>query len=243
VPLLAIDQGNQRTKFGLFDGDTLLMNGVQPTDKQADAAALAAMLLESGPGLRLGLSTVVPELLPAWRAMAQAHNLSLTILTGISPTPLCNMYATPETLGADRLLAAVAAAHLVGTPVIPISLGTATVVDAVSADGAYLGGMIAPGVGIAIDGLARATSALPNAVWRVPASPIGRDSREAVANGLFFQTIGGLQAMIAATRAALGMPALLALTGGWADAMAPHLDGVALCDPYLVLRGIARVLG
>lgn len=242
MPLLAIDQGNQRTKCGLFDGDALLRSWVVPTDKQADTAALAAMLPDACPDLRLGLSTVVPELLPAWHALVQAHNLPLTVLTGTSPTPLHNRYATPETLGSDRLLAAVAAAYLVGMPVIPVSLGTATVVDAVSADGAYLGGMIAPGIGTDIDGLAQATSAVPPAQWSVPTAPIGSSSRDALAHGLFYHTLGGLQAMIAATRAALGVHAPLALTGGWAETLAPHLDYVALCDPLLVLRGIARVL-
>jgi type III pantothenate kinase len=242
VPLLAIDQGNQRTKCGLFAGDMLLTSWVVPTNKQASFETLAALLPSSPTDLHLGLSTVVPELLPAWRQMTELAGIPLTVITGTTPTPLRNAYATPETLGSDRLMAAVAAAHLIGNPVIPISLGTATVVDAVSADDCYLGGMIAPGIGMDIDGLARAASALPPAIWNVPVTAIGRTSVDALTHGLFYHTLGGLQAMIAAVRGELGTPAPLALTGGWAETIAPHLDGVILCDPLLILRGIARTL-
>ncbi len=240
--LLAIDQGNQRTKCALFDGGALRETWSAPTVKDADAGQLAALLPEDRAGLHIGLCTVVPVLLPIWTQLAAMVALPLTVITGNSPTPLRNTYATLDTLGPDRLMAAVAAAHLVGTPVLPISLGTATVVDAVTADGVYLGGMIAPGIAIGIDGLARATSALPPASFTVPDSAIGHSSVESVEHGLFYHTLGGLRAMIAAVRTELGAEAPLALTGGWAQTLAPHLDGVALCDPLLVPRGIARTL-
>ena len=240
--LLAIDQGNQRTKCALFDGEALWESWSAPTVKDADAAQLAALLPAERNGLRIGLSTVVPALLPAWSELAAMAALPLTVITGATPTPLRNAYATPETLGPDRLMAAVAAAQRLGTPVIPISLGTATVVDAVAADGVYLGGMIAPGIAIGMDGLARAASALPSAPFAVPEAAIGHTTAQSLASGLFHATLGGLRAMIAATRAELGAAAPLALTGGWAETLAPHLDGVALCAPLLVPRGIARSL-
>ena len=123
-------------------------SGQRTPTKRATPDALRAQAFPS-PDLprlgHLGLCSVVPELLPAWEQMAAASGYPLTILTGQSTTPLRNAYLTPETLGADRLLAAVAAAARVGTPVIPLHAGTATVVDAVSPEGAYLGGMITPG--------------------------------------------------------------------------------------------------
>lgn len=243
--LLAIDQGNTRTKFGLFSHGTLQRAWNVETDKTATSDVLRAQAFPSSDlprHIHLGLCSVVPELLPAWEQMAAEYDLPLTLLTGNSPTPLQNTYLTPDTLGGDRLMAAVAAAARVGTPVIPLHAGTATVVDAVSAEGAYLGGIISLGIGSAAQALTTATSALPTAAWCEPAHAIGRTSAEALSNGLFYQSIGGVQAMVTAVRAELGSPVPLALTGGWAGVLRPYLDNVALLDEYLVLQGIALTL-
>ena len=244
--LLAIDQGNTRTKFGLFVHGALQCVWTVDTGKSATPDELAAQAFSPSevPGLvHLGLCSVVPELLPAWEHLAAQRGCPLTLLTGQSPTPLRNAYQTPTTLGADRLMAAVAAAQHVGLPVIPLHAGTTTVVDAVSADGVYLGGMISLGIGSAAHALSTATSTLQPATWREPAQAIGRTTTEALANGLFYQSIGGVQAMVAAIRAELAAPVPLALTGGWAGALRHHLDQVALLDEYLVLHGIAITLG
>jgi type III pantothenate kinase len=245
VSLLAIDQGNTRTKFGLFVDGQLRDAWNVPTDKTATASDLHGALdasVRAAPTTMLGLCSVVPELLPAWRQFAQECGYPLTVITGESPTPLINRYATPSTLGPDRLMAAVAAATQVGAPVISISLGTAITVDVVSADRRYLGGVIAPGIEVVSRTLASAASALHPVDWRIPSAAIGRTTDEALANGLYFQVIGGLQAMIQAMRDSLHVTAPLALTGGWAAQIAPLLDHVALVDEYLVLHGIAITL-
>ncbi len=265
MPLLAIDQGNSWTKCGLVDGETLTATWGLETDKAADPAELAEQM-DLPAVTRVALCSVVPELLPAWTEAARRAGKPLTIITGATPTALRNAYATPDTLGPDRLMAAVAAAR-VGMPVIPVLLGTATVVDAV-ADGAYLGGMIAPGVGILAERLAARASALSAPAWQTPAHAIGQSTDEALAHGLFFQAVGGLRAMIAATRAEIRGQTTnfagtvgekrasesaeisslspnfvpLVLTGGWAARLAPHLDGVALLDEFLILRGIAYTI-
>lgn len=243
--LLAIDQGNTRTKLGLFEDGTLCKTAAFSTRKLAAAAELEqAVFARTGfpRDVRIGLCTVAPETVPAWEEMAARTGCQLTVLTGVSPTPLRNAYATPRTLGPDRLLAAVAAAEAAGVPVIPVSLGTAMVVDAVSTDRAYLGGMIAPGIGLAERALVRGTSALHGVTWRHPAQSIGRSTEESLVSGWFHHSIGSLREMIAATRQALGAHAPLVLTGGWASKVASHLDDVALVDQHLVLRGIALAL-
>ena len=244
--LLAIDQGNTRTKLGLFESGILRQTAAFSTQKAASAADLEQVVFTRiglPRDVRIGLCTVAPETVPAWEAMAERTGCQLTVLTGTSPTPLTNAYATPKTLGPDRLLAAVAAADAAGAPVISISLGTAVVVDAVSADRAYLGGMIAPGIGLAERALVHGTSALHGVTWRRPAQAIGRSTEESLVNGWFYHSIGSLREMVAATRQALGAHAPLVLTGGWASKVSSHLDGVALVDQHLVLRGIALTLG
>lgn len=246
MPLLTIDQGNSRTKCGLFAGGKLRHTWYAPTDKHADAADLAQLAFAepSVPrSVRIGLCSVTPELLPRWQRMADDRGCELIVLTGLSPTPLRNAYQTPETLGPDRLLAAVAAAACAGMPVIPLSLGTATVVDAVSSDGAYLGGMIAPGIGMAAAALSASASALWPVEWRAPATAIGSSSDAAMTSGLFYQSVGGVRAMLQAVRAELAADAPAVLTGGWASCLAPYLDNVACVDASLVLRGIAICLG
>jgi len=202
MELLAIDQGNTTTKFGYFRAGRLQHNWSVATDKGASTEMLAQILLDEGvvAPLALGLSTVTPELLPAWRRMAQESGYSLTVINGNTPAPLQNEYGTPETLGADRFMAAVAAANVVGTPVIVISLGTAIVVDAVSPAGAYLGGIIAPGITATTVALENSASALPAGHWAPPSRAIARDTTEALANGLFYQSVGGLRAMVQAVR-------------------------------------------
>lgn len=245
MALLAIDQGNTRTKFGLFSEGSLQRTWVHPTDKSATPATLAMQAFSSfvvSSPVTIGLCTVVPDLIPAWRQMAEQKADAFTVISGDFPTPLRNGYKTPTTLGPDRLMTAVAAADRVGTPVIPISLGTAMVVDAVSADRAYLGGMIAPGIDVLIQSLATSASALWAIDWHEPNSPIGDTSEEAMASGIFHQSIGGLRNMVSMIRKEIGTDAPLALTGGWAQKCAPYLDHVAIVDAFLVLHGIAVCL-
>jgi type III pantothenate kinase len=245
VAILAIDQGNSRTKLGLFRDGVLLHSWDAPTDKAADSTALAQLLwtAEVPPNTPIGLCSVVPELRDAWVTATDALGYPLTIITGETPTPLRNAYATPATLGPDRLMAAVAAISMVGgPPVIPISLGTATVVDAVGSGPTYLGGMIAPGIGTSARALGLAASALDEPTWEYPAHAIGASTAEALASGLFHFAVGSLNAMLAATRAELGAPAPAIVTGGWADHITPYLDGPAIAYPNLVLLGIARTM-
>lgn len=242
--LLAIDQGNSRTKFGLVRQGELERTWAVPTEKTAAVAHWSAAAFAAGVphGTPVALCSVVPELLPVWAEVADRVGSPLTVITGSTPTPLVNAYTTPATLGADRLMAAVAAAYLVGVPVLSVSVGTATVVDAVGEGSTYLGGMIAPGIAATTQALSEAASTLGPAVWREPTHAIGQSSEEALANGLFYASIGGLRAMIEAIRTELRTDAPLALTGGWADRVAPHLTGVARVEPHLVLLGIARTL-
>lgn len=245
MTLLAIDQGNTRTKIGLVAQGKIQQHWIIPTEKdQQDRSSLTTLFtaLQIPTHLPLAICSVVPETIARWQLAAAQWGVSCTSITGSTATPLDNRYATPLTLGPDRLMAAVAAAHLVAPPLIVMSLGTATVVDAVSIDNAYLGGMIAPGIEILMNALVDATSALPAIVWRQPELAIGRNTEESMTNGWFYATTGGLQAMVSAISASLHADLPLVLTGGWATTVAQHLPQVALVDEYLVLKGIALTL-
>jgi type III pantothenate kinase len=244
VALLAVDQGNSQTKWGLFVDGQLVCSWITPTEKNLDMTALTLALpsVAGGAVPALGVCSVIPELHSSWKALAERLDLSLTLFTGTFPTPLCNAYTTPETLGPDRLLAAVAAVACVGAPVLVVHLGTATVVDAVAAPGIFLGGMIAPGISTAQAALCQATSALTSVPWQPPLQAIGRSTPEAIGSGWFHHSLGAIRGMVAACADELGVPAPLVLTGGWARTIAPFLSDVARVDEFLILTGIATML-
>ena len=242
MDILAIDIGNSRTKIGLF-ADSALRRTWDIATHETSPDDVASLLTSIPAGCRVGISSVVATRTPCWQQHLQHHRCDVTVITGNSPTPLVNRYATPQTLGPDRLMAAVAAVACAGTPVIPVSLGTAIVVDAVSAAGEYLGGMIAPGIRPASDALTQATSALYAVTWEPSTSVIGRSTHDALTNGLHHLMLGGIERMIDATRQALGASAPVVMTGGWASAVAPVLRDPVIVEPFLVLHGIAHLIG
>lgn len=237
---LLIDQGNSYTKYALVNGGVLSVSQKFVTNKNAsveDICAFLSSLLQDDEKNQIVLCSVLPELINNWISASAKLNLSMKIITGESPTKLINKYRTRDTLGADRLMAAVAAEAQVGSPAIILSLGTATVADAISADGCFLGGLIAPGIESCLYSLQKST-ALWQVSWQPPTSAIGTDSTAAMRNGIFYHTIGGIQAMLAALYSELGENTPLVITGGWAEIIAPHLPKIQLYDPQLVLRGM-----
>lgn len=239
---LLIDQGNSYTKYAVVTNNSFSATEQIATNKLASSETIFNTLskwMKNDIANQIALCTVVPALLPAWISAAAQFNTELNIITGETATGMQNLYQTPATLGADRLMAALAARELAGSPVICLNLGTATVADAISADGCYLGGMISPGIASCRDALFAATSALPTVVWQPPSSPIGRDTLASLHNGIFYHSIGGIKALLAVLYNELGADTPLVLTGGWADVIAPHLPYLALIEPQLVLRGMA----
>jgi type III pantothenate kinase len=150
-------------------------------------------------------------------------------------------------VGADRLVNALAAARLYGTPAVVVDFGTATTFDCVGADGAYIGGAIAPGLELGLEALAARTAKLPRIELRAPDRAIGRDTVSAMQSGTVFgyQALAtGLLARIRRELADLSgiEPAAVKtiLTGGLSAApWAADLDGVDAIDPDLTLRGLA----
>ena len=161
--------------------------------------------------------------------------------------PLAVRVDRPNEVGADRLVNALAAARLHGTPAVVVDFGTATTFDCVAADGAYVGGAIAPGLELGLEALAARTAKLPRIELRAPDRAIGRDTVSAMQSG----TVLGYQALAAGLlsriRAELAeandvAPAEVRaiLTGGlsaapWAEA----LEGIDAIDPDLTLKGLA----
>jgi type III pantothenate kinase len=139
-------------------------------------------------------------------------------------------YEDPRTVGADRIVDAVAVLHLYGTPACVVDFGTATTFDAIAENGDYLGGAIAPGISIAADALFQRTAKLP--------SVIGRNTVHSMQSGLLYGYVGLVEGMVARFRQELGENMKVIATGGLADILAHETDVIQIVAPWLTLDGL-----
>jgi type III pantothenate kinase len=252
--LLAIDIGNSNVTVGSFRNGSLVAVRRTATERHATADELELRLTDL---LRLddavladvsaiALASVVPALTEVIATVAERRERPLLVASaGTVPIPI--RVDRPGEVGADRLVNALAAGRLHGAPAVVIDCGTATTFDCVAADGAFVGGAIAPGLVLGLEALASRTAKLPRVELRAPDRAIGRDTPSAIQSG----TILGYQALVtgllARIRRELGDAAGVApaevrtiLTGGLAAAAwATGLDGIDAIDPDLTLKGLA----
>lgn len=245
--LLTVDVGNSQTVVGLYEGETLRRHWrlSSLTDRTADETSLilAAMLSEADPPpVDAVLASVVPALTIAWRE-------AIALRVGRPPlevgphlrTNLVVRLAEPREIGADRVANAVAAIRRYGPPVVVVDFGTATTFDVVSAAGEYLGGAIAPGVGISVEALFARAARLSPVELRAPARAVGRSTEESLRSGILLGFAGQVEGMLLRIGEELGVEPRLVATGGLAPLISPHLKVAVHLDPFLTLEGL-RIL-
>jgi len=248
--LLAIDIGNTTVALGVFRGKELIKEwGIRSVrEKTADeyGITLLELLRVSGlvPGAIKGaiISSVVPPLTPAFQALCQ--NLfgvrALIVGPGLR-TGMPILYENPGEVGADRVVASVAAYEKYGGPVIVVDFGTATTFDAVTAKGEYLGGAIAPGIQISAEALYLRTAKLPRIEVAKPKKAIGRATVSSMQSGIYFGYVGLVNSLIAEiSRELEGQPEIV-VTGGFASQLGPEIKAPHHHEPHLVLEGL-RIL-
>jgi type III pantothenate kinase len=245
--LLAINIGNTNILLGVFEGQTLTAHWRLSTDstKTEDEYGLLLLdVLERGkidPGHISGiiLSSVVPRLAPVFAAVAQKFfsRLALIVSTQMD-TGLRLSYRNPAELGTDRLVNAAAAYDHYKTDLIVVDLGTATTFSAVSHEGEYLGGAIAPGLGIAAEALFSRTAQLPRVELLAPAHVIGRDTVSSLQSGIVVGHAAMIDNFISRMQQELsGSPRAIA-TGGNAALIAPVSRTIQDVRPFLTLEGL-----
>jgi type III pantothenate kinase len=252
--LLVIDIGNSNVTTGIVRAGALVATRRVATDSRLTSDALEVTLagllaLDAatiGDVAAIACASVVPALTGHVETLADRHDLPLTVATA-GTVPIAVRVDRPSEVGADRLVNALAAARLYGTPAIVVDFGTATTLDVVDADGAYIGGAIAPGLELGLDALASRTAKLPRVELRMPDRVIGRDTVSAIQAGTIVGYQGLAATLLARTRreladlAGVGPRDVKAiLTGGlsaapWATAI-PDVDAI---DPELTLKGLA----
>jgi type III pantothenate kinase len=212
--LLALDIGSTNVTIGLFRAGTLVATRRAATDPRASAdefqAALDALLRLDDASLADVSSMVAASVVPTVTAAAEtvAARLERPLLLATAGTvPIPVRVDRPQDVGADRLVNALAAQRLYGTPAVVVDFGTATTLDAVSANGEYLGGAICPGVSISADALFQRAARLPRIEVRKPKTVIGRTTVGAMEAGLFYGYVGMVEGLVRRMSAELALTA------------------------------------
>jgi len=245
--ILAIDVGNTNSVLGVYQGRELIAYWRIATalHRMADenAVLLNSLLAHAGlsySGIKDGiLSCVVPPLLPVFQEMCRRYMdfTPLVVEPGIK-TGMKILYDNPQEVGADRIVNAVAAKALYGTPLIIIDFGTATTFDAVSGEGDYLGGAIAPGVVVASEALVARAAKLPHIELVVPPRAIGKNTIASMQSGIMYGYVSLVEGMVARLQKELGGDAHVVATGGLARVIAGQTTVVEEVNRNLTLEGL-----
>ena len=247
--IIAVDVGNTNLRVGIVrTGDVSGARGAATrVNRSADrlSVTLDELLKEDGAALTdvdaIVLASVVPAVSAAFAELAAQRGIRLVVADDTT-IPIPVRVNEPAAVGDDRLVNAFAAGALYGRPAIVVDLGTATTLDVVGPDGAFLGGAIAPGLGLGLEALAERTAQLPRVPLEVPDKAIGTDTLSAIQSGAVLGYFGLVKELVRRIAAELGTKPTVILTGGLsALPWAREIPGVAAIDPLLTLRGLALV--
>ncbi len=257
---LVADVGNTETAFGLvslcgtevFD-HWRVSTGVQRTE--AEYQVLLAALLSRGtrrpasaPPIavrRAVVGSVVPAAAPALEsALSSLLDAPVATVTAESDLPIELAVEEPLTVGVDRIVNTLAAKVRFGRDTIAVDLGTATTFDCITAEGVFLGGVIAPGVAAGLDWLAKRTAKLPTVDLAPPRAVTGRRTEDCIRSGVFYSAVDSVNGIVARIKeewraaGSSGGDPLVVVTGGFAATIGPHASSVDRVEPLLTLQGL-----
>jgi len=248
--ILAVDVGNTQTVVGLFEGERLSAHWRLHTNLYLTSDELGVKIgglldqhgSEWSAVKQVIVSSVVPSLTEAYERLA-------TDMTGVDPmlvgpglkTGMAIRYDNPHEVGADRIVNGVAAFEEHGGPVIVVDLGTATTIDVIDKDGAYLGGAIAPGLEISAEALFEKAARLSKVDLEPPEQVIGRNTIASVQSGLLFGEAAKVDGLVKGVWRELGEVAPVVATGGLAERIAPLCETVTHVSLDLTLHGLMLI--
>ncbi len=239
--LLAIDIGNTNITFGLFKGKRLIKTAHIPTSaaqgykrffqKEAKCPEIKAIVMCS----------VVPQATKALEhLLRKSFDSEIFILGRDIKVPIKNLYKNPKQVGQDRLVAAYAAYTLYhkGTPLVVIDFGTALTFDVVSRNGAYLGGLIAPGMEMSLNALSEKAALLPKVRLVKPSFILGKTTKDSMASGAFYGYAAMCDGLVRRIEKRFGEKFYVVATGGNAHRISPLSSSIDKVDEDLVLKGV-----
>ena len=244
--LLAIDVGNTSTVLGLYAGADLSEHWRISTERHKTGDELGALyrsFLDLGRVDGISLASTVPELVRSYQELAARYTDARLLELGPGvKTGIPIRYDDPREVGPDRIANAVAARERYGAPSIVVDFGTSTNFDVVSAEGEYVGGVLAPGIEVSMDALFERAARLVKVDFVAPETAIGKTTESALRSGLVYGFAGQVDGIIERIRAELGDESTPVIaTGGLAELIAPHAKTIGKVDPFLTLEGLRLV--
>jgi len=249
--LIAIDVGNTHTVIGIYDGEQLAHHWRISTDAERTADEHGVMLhvLLTAAGLApplapegVVIACVVPPLNPTIEQLARQyfHCQPLVVGPGIK-TGMPILYENPKEVGADRIVNAVAAFDRYNSALVVVDFGTATTFDYVTGRGEYIGGAIAPGLGISLNPLVEHAAKLYRVELVRPREVIGRTTVGAIQSGLIFGYTALVDGLVERIIRERGEKTRVVATGGFADLIAPESSTIEDVDEFLTLKGLRLI--
>jgi type III pantothenate kinase len=247
--LLAADIGNTQTHLGAFEGEELVEHwrfqtrsgatGDELAERIAGLMSLSGLAFESVDSVCV--SSVVPPLGTQYEQLTERYLEAdcLTISQGVK-TGMPIRIENPLEVGADRLVNAIAAWDRFGEACICVDFGTGINIDAVSADGEYLGGAIGPGLAPSLTALIDRAARISRMDLEEPSQAIGRSTRAAINSGFIFGFAGLIDGIVGRMEEELPDPRLIA-TGGYASAVVPFTETIDEVDDLLTLKGLRLI--
>lgn len=248
--ILVFDVGNTNIVLGVYEEKNLVEHWriSTSTRRTADEYAVLLRALFEGAGLSfkrikaIVISSVVPPLMLTLELMSRKYfgYPPLVVGPGIK-TGIQIKYDNPREVGADRIVNAIAGYELYGGPLIIVDFGTATTFCAISAKGEYLGGAIAPGIGISTEALFARAAKLPRVELVKPPAVIGKNTVSSMQSGILYGFAGQVDAIVSRMKKELPGDPLVVATGDPAELIAPEAATVDKVDPLLTLTGLRMV--
>ena len=248
--LLAVDIGNTNVTLGVFEGEQLRATWRMATEinQMGDEYAATLLTLLAHHGMKTSdireaaMCSVVPPVVGTFEDLLRRYfkTQAVVVRPGVK-TGVRIVYPNPREVGADRIVNCAAAHYLYHGPVIVVDMGTATSFDIVSKDGEFIGGVIAPGIGIAAQALYTRTAALPRVELVAPEKAIGMTTVSAMQSGIVFGYIGLVEGLLKRVQNELPEKATVVATGGYAGLIADGTKMIDEVNPDITLVGLRLI--
>lgn len=249
--LLVVDVGNTNTVFAIHDGSSVVAEWrcVTVANRTADEYFVWLTTLMAREDLRPDMidAAVVGSVVPAAtgniRTLAERYFAAAALVVGEVDCAVGIELRVdrPAALGADRIANAVGAGLVYGTDLIIVDFGTATTFDVVDGDGAYAGGVIAPGIRLSLDALHRAAASLPKIGAERPTQVVGSDTVPAMQSGIYWGYLSLIDGICARISEERGCAMVGIATGGLAPLFAPESQAISHVAPQLTIHGLVEI--